>query len=209
MTRKLESLEALKKTFKKLDHDENIQDFLGSRDLRLHKLVFQDDALPDGTELAYFGFAIGSVALVYLALFGAFVSRAGNTWCWLVHLFLVCRYNHMVTLTWRKCQLIYENLPKISTVFLEEALPYLSEKGNCEHKACNNSLQIDYDDMVMVGLAAMQDANSTLEDFTRNEIRLVAPAIVASLGALKHTLGTLVPVIGAGRFATAAAAIAI
>uniref|UniRef100_A0A804NJN7 MADS-box domain-containing protein n=1 Tax=Zea mays TaxID=4577 RepID=A0A804NJN7_MAIZE len=29
--RKLESLEALKKTFKKLDHDVNIQDFLGSR----------------------------------------------------------------------------------------------------------------------------------------------------------------------------------
>ncbi|CAL5349178.1 unnamed protein product [Camellia sinensis] len=138
------------------------------QDLWLHKLVFQDDALPDGTELAYFGFAIGSVALVYLALFGAFVSRAGNTWCWLVHLFLVCRYNHMVTLTWIKCQLIYENLPK---------------KGNY--------------------------ANSTLEDFTRNATRLVALAIVASLGALKHTLGTLVPVIGAGGFATAAAAIAI
>ncbi|CAL5372375.1 unnamed protein product [Camellia sinensis] len=31
--RKLESLEALKKTFKKLDHDVNIQDFLGSRSL--------------------------------------------------------------------------------------------------------------------------------------------------------------------------------
>ncbi|CAL5361409.1 unnamed protein product [Camellia sinensis] len=29
--RKLESLEALKKTYKKLDHDVNIQDFLGSR----------------------------------------------------------------------------------------------------------------------------------------------------------------------------------
>ncbi|GMP26242.1 hypothetical protein CsSME_00045655 [Camellia sinensis var. sinensis] len=29
--KKLESLEALKKTFKKLDHDVNIQDFLGSR----------------------------------------------------------------------------------------------------------------------------------------------------------------------------------
>ncbi|CAL5371879.1 unnamed protein product [Camellia sinensis] len=65
----------------------------------------------------------------------------------------------------KKCKLIYENLPKISTVFLEEALPCLSEKGNCEHKAGNNSLQTDYDDMAMVGLAAMQDANSTLEDF--------------------------------------------
>ncbi|CAL5326859.1 unnamed protein product [Camellia sinensis] len=70
----------------------------------------------------------------------------------------------------KKCKLIYENLPKISTVFLEEALPCLSEKvqtseGNCEHKAGNNSLQTDYDEMAMVGLAAMQDANSTLEDF--------------------------------------------
>ncbi|GMP28032.1 hypothetical protein CsSME_00003748 [Camellia sinensis var. sinensis] len=27
---------------------------LTRKDLRLHKLVFQDDALPDGTELAYF-----------------------------------------------------------------------------------------------------------------------------------------------------------
>ncbi|KAF5957865.1 hypothetical protein HYC85_005090 [Camellia sinensis] len=65
----------------------------------------------------------------------------------------------------KKCKLIYENLPKISTVFLEEALPCLSEKGNCEHKSGNDSLQTDYDDMAMVGLAAMQDANSTLEDF--------------------------------------------
>ncbi|CAL5374124.1 unnamed protein product [Camellia sinensis] len=75
----------------------------------------------------------------------------------------------------KKCKLIYENLPKISTVFLEEALPcLLSEKetmeaeGNCEHKAGNNSLQTDYDEMAMVGLAAMQDANSTLEDFCRS-----------------------------------------
>ncbi|KAL7223387.1 hypothetical protein ACSBR1_024940 [Camellia fascicularis] len=68
----------------------------------------------------------------------------------------------------KKCKLIYENLPKISTVFLEEALPCLSEKGNGEHKAGNDSLQTDYNDMAMVGLAAMQDANSTLEDFCRS-----------------------------------------
>ncbi|XP_028067719.1 uncharacterized protein LOC114270429 isoform X2 [Camellia sinensis] len=68
----------------------------------------------------------------------------------------------------KKCKLINENLPKISTVFLEEALPCLSEKGNCEHKAGTNSLQTDHDDMAMVGLAAMQDANSTLEDFCRS-----------------------------------------
>ncbi|RHN55429.1 hypothetical protein MtrunA17_Chr5g0417671 [Medicago truncatula] len=33
--RKLESLEALKKTFKKLDHDVNIQDFYGTRYVQL------------------------------------------------------------------------------------------------------------------------------------------------------------------------------
>ncbi|KAL7179885.1 hypothetical protein ACSBR1_043147 [Camellia fascicularis] len=40
---------------------------------------------------------------------------------------------------------------------------------------------------------------------TRKATRLVAPAIVAGLGALTRTLGTLVPVIGASGFATAAA----
>ena len=44
---------------------------------------------------------------------------------------------------------------------------------------------------------------------TRNATRLVAPTIAIGLGALTHTLGTLVPVIGAGGFATAAAATAI
>ncbi|CAL5404589.1 unnamed protein product [Camellia sinensis] len=44
---------------------------------------------------------------------------------------------------------------------------------------------------------------------TRNATRLVAPAIVAGLGALTHTLGTLVPVIGASGFATVAIAIGI
>ncbi|GMP92848.1 hypothetical protein CsSME_00042924 [Camellia sinensis var. sinensis] len=44
---------------------------------------------------------------------------------------------------------------------------------------------------------------------TRNATKLVAPAIVGGLGALTHTLDTLVPVIGASGFATAAAATAI
>ena len=34
---------------------------LFSRDLRMHKLVFQNDVLPDGTELAYY--ARGQVAI--------------------------------------------------------------------------------------------------------------------------------------------------
>ncbi|KAM0948490.1 putative transcription factor MADS-type1 family [Dioscorea sansibarensis] len=37
--RKLESLEALKKTFKKLDHDVNIQDFLGSSTQTVEELT--------------------------------------------------------------------------------------------------------------------------------------------------------------------------
>ena len=44
---------------------------------------------------------------------------------------------------------------------------------------------------------------------TRNAKGLVALAIVVGLGAFTHTLGTLVPVIGASGFATVAAAIAI
>ena len=39
---------------------------------------------------------------------------------------------------------------------------------------------------------------------TRNATGLVAPAIATSLGALTYTLGTLVPMIGASGFATAA-----
>ncbi|CAL5381497.1 unnamed protein product [Camellia sinensis] len=44
---------------------------------------------------------------------------------------------------------------------------------------------------------------------TRNATWLVALAIIAGLGALTHTLGTLVPVIEASEFATAAAATTI
>ncbi|KAL7234475.1 hypothetical protein ACSBR1_017975 [Camellia fascicularis] len=40
---------------------------------------------------------------------------------------------------------------------------------------------------------------------TRNTTGLVAPAITAGLGALTHTLVTLIPVIGASGFATVAA----
>ncbi|CAL5419446.1 unnamed protein product [Camellia sinensis] len=43
----------------------------------------------------------------------------------------------------------------------------------------------------------------------RNATGLVAPAIAVGLGALTRTLGTLVPVVGASGFATAAAATAI
>ncbi|KAL7212945.1 hypothetical protein ACSBR2_015609 [Camellia fascicularis] len=42
---------------------------------------------------------------------------------------------------------------------------------------------------------------------TRNVTRLVASAIVAGLGALTHTLGSIVPVIGASGFLIAATAI--
>ncbi|KAL7227646.1 hypothetical protein ACSBR1_022505 [Camellia fascicularis] len=45
-----------------------------------------------------------------------------------------------------------------------------------------------------------------LGEWTRNATGVVAPAIAAGLGALTHTLGTLVPVIGISRFATAIAA---
>ncbi|THG01426.1 hypothetical protein TEA_023614 [Camellia sinensis var. sinensis] len=44
---------------------------------------------------------------------------------------------------------------------------------------------------------------------TRNATGLVAPAITVGLGDLTHTLGTIVPVIGASGFATTAVATAI
>ena len=42
--------------------------------------------------------------------------------------------------------------------------------SNCEQKASAGSLQIDCEDMAMVGVGAMQDANSTLEDFVSNTL---------------------------------------
>ncbi|THG15197.1 hypothetical protein TEA_009970 [Camellia sinensis var. sinensis] len=45
--------------------------------------------------------------------------------------------------------------------------------------------------------------------YTRNATGLVAPAIAVGLGALTYTLGTLVPVVGASGFATAAIATVI
>ena len=44
---------------------------------------------------------------------------------------------------------------------------------------------------------------------TRNATELVAAAIVAGIGALTHTFGTLVPMIRVSGFATATVAIAI
>lgn len=44
--------------------------------------------------------------------------------------------------------------------------------GNCENKSDFGALQTDYEDMAMVGLGAMQDANSTLEDFVSNTSHL-------------------------------------
>ncbi|CAL5411479.1 unnamed protein product [Camellia sinensis] len=43
---------------------------------------------------------------------------------------------------------------------------------------------------------------------TRNATGLVAPAIAAGLGALTHTMGTLVPMIRASGFATTTTATA-
>ncbi|KAA8546787.1 hypothetical protein F0562_003216 [Nyssa sinensis] len=77
-----------------------------------------------------------------------------------------------------KCQLISEHLANISVVFLEEALLLLGVEGNaqienaaplhCDDKAGCSVLQTDSEDMALVGLDAMQRANSTLEDFCRS-----------------------------------------
>ncbi|XP_048427262.1 uncharacterized protein LOC103960051 isoform X4 [Pyrus x bretschneideri] len=76
----------------------------------------------------------------------------------------------------KKCSLVSEYTPKISAAFLKEASKCITGKGhgeNCEnalqldcaHKLESSSLHTDFEEMAMVGLDAMQRANSTLEDF--------------------------------------------
>ncbi|CAN6711247.1 unnamed protein product [Malus baccata var. baccata] len=76
----------------------------------------------------------------------------------------------------KKCSLVSEYMPKISAAFLEEASKCITGEGhgeNCEnalqfdcgHKLESSSLHTDFEEMAMVGLDAMQRANSTLEDF--------------------------------------------
>ncbi|KAM7523760.1 hypothetical protein LguiA_013662 [Lonicera macranthoides] len=95
--------------------------------------------------------------------------------------------------TGMKCQLISDNLPKISAAFLNEASLWLGDEGTanleskhvgtfaegneqientvplqCDHKANFGSLESETEDMAMIGLDAVQRANSTLEDFCRS-----------------------------------------
>ncbi|KAK2977047.1 hypothetical protein RJ640_007505 [Escallonia rubra] len=77
-----------------------------------------------------------------------------------------------------KCQLISEHLSKISAAFLEEASTWLNEEGNkqsrdssplhCDNMTGFGSLHTYPEDFAMVGLDAMERANSTLEDFSRS-----------------------------------------
>ncbi|KAM5577189.1 hypothetical protein ABKV19_007837 [Rosa sericea] len=76
-----------------------------------------------------------------------------------------------------KCALVSEYMPKISAAILDEASSNLTRKGyeeNCVenslpldfgHKSESGPLQTDFEEIAMVGLDAMQRANSTLEDF--------------------------------------------
>uniref|UniRef100_A0A7N0VLE9 Uncharacterized protein n=2 Tax=Kalanchoe fedtschenkoi TaxID=63787 RepID=A0A7N0VLE9_KALFE len=74
-----------------------------------------------------------------------------------------------------KCQLVCDNVPKLSTLFLEEVSASLLGKDKDKgldmfpdkiKDIC--SLKADFNDEAMVGLDAMQRANSTLEDFCRS-----------------------------------------
>ncbi|XAR73417.1 hypothetical protein NMG60_11007379 [Bertholletia excelsa] len=67
----------------------------------------------------------------------------------------------------KKCRLINENLTKISDGFLDKSLPCSVGEGN-DYKTDIDPLHVDYKEMAMVGLTAMQDANSTVEDFCRS-----------------------------------------
>ncbi|XP_057970597.1 uncharacterized protein LOC131159587 isoform X2 [Malania oleifera] len=80
----------------------------------------------------------------------------------------------------KKCHLISQSMPKMSASFLEEASLWLHGEGcqqhlirkhvipNHEDKIDYDPLQTDFEDIAMVGLDAMQRANSTLEDFCRS-----------------------------------------
>ncbi|KAK6775122.1 hypothetical protein RDI58_026123 [Solanum bulbocastanum] len=77
-----------------------------------------------------------------------------------------------------KCQLIIDHVPKFSHAFLEEALQCANEQGveqmvntgplDCGDKIIPDSSKMGSKDMPMIGLDAMQRANSTLEDFCRS-----------------------------------------
>lgn len=80
----------------------------------------------------------------------------------------------------KKCSLVSEYMPKISAAFLDEASKWLNGEGYeeksvenalqlaCSHKPECSSLDNNSEEMAMVGLDAMQRANSTLEDFCRS-----------------------------------------
>ncbi|GMH05939.1 hypothetical protein Nepgr_007779 [Nepenthes gracilis] len=64
-----------------------------------------------------------------------------------------------------KSRLISEFLPKLSTIFIEEPVHLL---GDDENKSDDDTSSIDFVGPAMIGLDAMQRANSTLEDFCRS-----------------------------------------
>ncbi|PON32849.1 ATP synthase subunit B [Parasponia andersonii] len=80
----------------------------------------------------------------------------------------------------KKCALVSDYVPKISSGFLQKASICLSQKGfqqhnvgeefqiNCVDKSDSDFLQSDFEEMAMIGLDSVQRANSTLEDFCRS-----------------------------------------
>lgn len=71
-----------------------------------------------------------------------------------------------------KLSLVSEYLPKISVEFLEEASTWLGPEHGSQNKNTDlmghSSSAPNHEDVAMVGLDAMQRANSTLEDFCRS-----------------------------------------
>ncbi|XP_021897607.1 uncharacterized protein LOC110814437 isoform X2 [Carica papaya] len=72
----------------------------------------------------------------------------------------------------KKLSLVSEYLPKISVEFLEEASTWLGPEHGSQNKNTDlmghSSSAPNHEDVAMVGLDAMQRANSTLEDFCRS-----------------------------------------
>ncbi|XP_075653411.1 uncharacterized protein LOC142623830 isoform X4 [Castanea sativa] len=104
-----------------------------------------------------------------------------------------------------KCTLVYTHMPKISVAFLEEAKLLITQESiteaederngpfqnvvdnsmqlDCENETYSGMLQTNFEGTAMVGLDAMQRANSTLEDFldSLNEKMLHLPTSEASV----------------------------
>ncbi|KAF3439260.1 hypothetical protein FNV43_RR17536 [Rhamnella rubrinervis] len=98
----------------------------------------------------------------------------------------------------QKCRLVSDYVPKMSAGFLEEASLCLTREGyqqqtvenplllKCEYKSDSHPSQTNFEEIAMVGLDAMQRANSTLEDFCRSYFMFHGMDVTQPQSVFKH-----------------------